>query len=77
MGERKAYSERTGQTIDAEIAKLLGDAHERVRQTLMEKRDLLDALAHALLQKETVDRDALDALIKERSVGPMRRVGSY
>jgi cell division protease FtsH len=77
LGEYKTYSERTGQTIDAEIAKLLSDAHERVRQTLMEKRDLLDALAHALLQKETVDRDALDALIKERSASPIRRVGGY
>ena len=77
LGERKGYSERTGQTIDAEIAKLLSDAHERVRQTLIEKRDLLDALAHALLQKETVDRDTLDALVKERSGGAMRRVGSY
>jgi cell division protease FtsH len=77
VGERKTYSERTGQTIDAEIAKLLSDAHERVRQTLMEKRDVLDALAHALLQKETVDRDALDALIKERSASPIRRVGGY
>jgi cell division protease FtsH len=77
VGERKAYSERTGQTIDAEIAKLLSDAHDRVRQTLIEKRDLLDALAHALLQKETVDRAALDALIKERSASPIRRVGGY
>jgi cell division protease FtsH len=77
VGERKAYSERTGQTIDAEIAKLLSDAHERVRQTLIEKRDLLDALAHALLQKETVDRAGLDALIKERSASPIRRVGGY
>jgi cell division protease FtsH len=77
LGERKTYSERTAQTIDAEIARLLHDAHERVRQTLSEKRDLLDALAHALLQKETVDRAGLDALIKERSAGVIRRVGGY
>jgi cell division protease FtsH len=76
LSERRPYSEETAQTIDAEIGRLLAEAHERVRATLMDKRDLLDALARALLEKETIDRSALDALIRERSVGPIRRVGS-
>jgi ATP-dependent Zn protease len=37
-----------------------------VRATLRERRRLLDTLAHALLEKETVDREALDALIALR-----------
>jgi cell division protease FtsH len=75
VGERMPYSERTAQGIDAEISSLLNDAHERVRQTLLEKRPLLDALAHTLLEHETVDRAALDRLIREHSVeAPVRRV---
>jgi cell division protease FtsH len=76
LAERRPYSEQTAQLIDDEIVRLLAEARERVRATLIEKRDLLDALAHALLERETLDRDALDALIRERSVGPIRRVGS-
>ncbi|MGJ7914098.1 ATP-dependent zinc metalloprotease FtsH [Massilia sp. LXY-6] len=64
-GQRREYSERTARMIDADIARLLDEAHERVRATLRERRKLLDALAHALLEKETVDREALDALLRQ------------
>jgi cell division protease FtsH len=76
LSERRPYSEETAQQIDSEIVRLLTEAHERVRATLIERRDLLDALARALLQHETIDRAALDALVRERSVEPIRRVGS-
>jgi cell division protease FtsH len=65
-GSHRDYSERTARLIDADIARLLDEAHERVRATLRERRGLLDTLAHALLEKETVDREALDALIALR-----------
>jgi cell division protease FtsH len=65
-GQRRDYSERTARMIDADIALLLDEAHTRVRATLAEQRGLLDTLAHALLEKETVDREALDALIAQR-----------
>jgi cell division protease FtsH len=80
LPEKKIYSERTAETIDAEIAKLLDEAHQRVRGTLSAKRRLLDLLASMLLEKETVDRAALDALIKEHDAAatPTRQVeGSH
>jgi cell division protease FtsH len=64
-GQRREYSERTARMIDADIARLLDDAHERVRATLRERRKLLDMLAHALLENETVDREALDLLLRQ------------
>jgi cell division protease FtsH len=69
--EQKPYSEHTAETIDAEISKLLDEAHTRVRNTLHEKRHFLDMLAKMLLEKETVDRAALDALIKEHGDAPV------
>jgi len=71
LPEKKIYSERTAETIDAEIAKLLDEAHQRVRGTLSAKRRLLDLLARMLLENETVDRAALDALIKEHDAAAM------
>ncbi|MCS0633859.1 ATP-dependent zinc metalloprotease FtsH [Telluria mixta] len=66
-----AYSERTARLIDAEIARLLDEAHQRVRVTLREQRPLLDALARQLLDHETVERDALQALVRAHAVRPV------
>ncbi len=65
LPERQSYSEHTAQTIDGEIAKLLDDAHGRVRKTLQDRRALLNALAHLLLERETVDQSTLGALLAQ------------
>jgi cell division protease FtsH len=65
MGGPKEYSERTAEAIDAEIQKMLGASHARVRETLTAKRRTLEALAKRLIEKEVVDRDALVALIAD------------
>ncbi len=60
---RGEYSERTAQSIDEEVRRLLGEAEQRVRATLTERRPQLDELARALLQHETVERSALLELL--------------
>jgi cell division protease FtsH len=70
-----AYSERTARLIDGEIARLLDDAHQRVLVTLREQRALLDALARQLLEHETVERDALQALVREHAAAPAPATG--
>ncbi|MBI1894628.1 MAG: ATP-dependent metallopeptidase FtsH/Yme1/Tma family protein [Candidatus Rokubacteria bacterium] len=59
----REYSERTAEAIDDEVTKLLADARSRVRDTLTTRRSTLDALAKLLLEKEVVDRAALDRLL--------------
>ena len=63
----REYSERTAQTIDDEIAKLLAEARARVTETLNARRKTLDALAKLLLEREVVDRATLDELLKGES----------
>jgi cell division protease FtsH len=60
---RSEYSERTAQSIDEEVRRLLSEAEQRVRETLTAKRAQLDAVARALLQQETIERSALSALL--------------
>lgn len=64
--ERKEYSESTAQIIDAEVRKILDDASQRVKQTLLANRHKLDALAKLLLEQEVVDRPALELLLSEK-----------
>jgi cell division protease FtsH len=67
QGQRE-YSERTAQAIDEEIRRLLTDAHSRVKETLIGKRKLLEALAKLLLEKEVVDRATLEKVMADHAV---------
>ena len=61
--EQRTYSEHTAQIIDEEIAKFLHDAADRAHQILTENHDKLSAIAEALLEKEILDTDDIEALI--------------
>ena len=65
---RGEYSERTAQSIDEEVRRLLTEAEQRVRATLTERRAQLDALARVLLEHETVERSEFLALLGRVSV---------
>jgi cell division protease FtsH len=49
-------SEHTRQRIDAEVKRIIEDAHDEAIQLLTEHRDRLDSLADALLGAETLDQ---------------------
>jgi len=67
MAQRE-YSEETARRIDEEIRKLFEAAHERVRQTLTAKREVLSSLAKLLIEKEVVSRDDLTTLLASAEV---------
>jgi len=48
-------SQRTQEEIDAEVRRIVEEAHRQVTALLTEHRDQLNALAHALLAAETLD----------------------
>ena len=47
----------TRQLVDEEVRRLIDEAHEEVTQLLSDNRARLDALAHALLDRETLEQD--------------------
>jgi cell division protease FtsH len=69
---RRNFSEETAKLIDEEIARLIRDAHGRVRRTLTDKRPALDALARLLLEHEVVDRAALDEVLRSQAPAKLR-----
>ena len=48
-------SEATQRTVDAEVRRIIEEAHEEVRNLLERERERLDSLAEALLREETLD----------------------
>jgi cell division protease FtsH len=76
FAQRRELSERTAQLVDDEVKRLVDEAYARATEILTENRPLLDAIAVALLERETIDREDLDRLVKglplpPRSLTPM------
>jgi cell division protease FtsH len=69
--ERGPYGEETAQRIDAEVKRLLEDAHDRARQVLAERRQLLEVVARRLLEKEVIEGDELRQLIAQTEENPI------
>jgi cell division protease FtsH len=61
--ERGAYAEDTAKLIDAEVKRIMGDAHAEARRILTEKRELLDKVTHRLLELEVMEGDELRAIL--------------
>ena len=55
----RPFSEETARTIDAEVRRIIGESHDEARQLLTEHRRELDALADALLSRETLDEQEI------------------
>jgi cell division protease FtsH len=62
MGTQPDYSHDVARDIDEEIRKLIEAAHTEAWEILTEYRDVLDALAGELLEKETLHRAELEAI---------------
>jgi cell division protease FtsH len=51
----KAFSEDTARMVDAEVLRIISESHEEARRLLTSYRKQLDALAEALVARETLD----------------------
>ncbi|MCK9520798.1 MAG: ATP-dependent zinc metalloprotease FtsH [Dehalococcoidia bacterium] len=72
ISETRNYSEKIAEEIDDEVRRLIEDAQERARHILRENRALLDKLATALLEVETLEGDRLTALLNSDPNEPWR-----
>ena len=72
MGSQRDYSERLSEQVDAEVRTLIENAHNEAWEVLNENRDILDKLATALLEKETLDHNELAEIFKDVKKMPER-----
>src|SRR4051812_39988938 len=70
FAQRREISERTAQMVDDEVKRLVDEAYARATQIIAENRELLDRIADALLERETIDREDLDRLVKNLPLPP-------
>lgn len=68
FAKHKDYSERTAQDIDEEIKQIVNNSYDSARKILEENIDLLHSLANSLLEREALDGDQIDKIIKGEKI---------
>jgi cell division protease FtsH len=61
--ERGAYAEDTARMIDAEVKRIMTDAHAQARGILSDHRDTLETVTRRLLDQEVMEGDELRAML--------------
>src|SRR5699024_12127410 len=64
MGHEREYSEEVAGLVDEEVRRLIESAHDEAWEILTEYRQVLDDLATALLEQETLNQAELAEVFK-------------
>jgi len=63
IAQHRDYSEQTAIGIDEEVKRIVSENYERAKRLITERKETLDTLTAALLEKETLDAAEIDAII--------------
>ncbi|HVM11163.1 MAG TPA: ATP-dependent zinc metalloprotease FtsH [Actinomycetota bacterium] len=63
-GQGADVSDQTARLIDEEVGRIVGEAHQRARTILADRRDLLERLAKLLMDREVLEGGELKELVE-------------
>jgi cell division protease FtsH len=70
LSSRRTVSERTAELVDEEVKRVIQTAFDRAKQVLTDNRGLLDQIAAALLERETLTREDIEILRRGEQLPP-------
>jgi cell division protease FtsH len=68
--ESRNYSDEIAYEIDKEVRRIIDECYSGARQVLTEHKEVLERVAKALLERESLESDELDALIAGQPLPP-------
>jgi cell division protease FtsH len=74
ISQGKDHSEKTSEIIDAEVRKLIVEANEMAENLLTENLDLLHKTSKVLIERETIDREELEAMMRGEELPPVSKM---
>jgi cell division protease FtsH len=74
ISHRREVSEKTAELVDAETKRILDDAYEETKAVIEGHTDLLERIAEALLERETLDVENIDLLEQGKPLPPLPSV---
>ncbi len=72
--QRRDFSEKKSEQIDDEVAQILNEKYDQALDMLRTHRAQLDAISEALLERETLEREDLEALLRGDALPPLAPV---
>ena len=66
LAQRSDYGDETATVIDAETARIIDEGFAKAHKILKKDRDILDLMAQVLIERETLEGDALKAIFDGR-----------
>ncbi len=73
--ERGVYAEETAQKIDAEVTRIMTEAHDQARRVLTDQHETLDRVARRLLEKEVIEGEELRDMLRSAGAIPPKEPG--
>ena len=65
LAHTRGYGEGVATTIDLEVKRIIDECYEKAKQMIAEHRDVLDACANLLLEKEKINQQEFEALFEQ------------
>ena len=70
IAQHQDFSEATARLIDREVRRFIDEAYQKAMEILEANQDILDAMAEALLDREVLGSEEIDALISRKNLPP-------
>jgi cell division protease FtsH len=71
LGAEKNYSEAVAAKIDEEVRRFIDQAHKTAQKVIGSRKKVLDAIAKALIEKETLEQEEFDKIIGAFKLRPL------
>lgn len=71
--QHQDYSEETARVIDEEVKRIISECYDRAKEIIEKNLDILHTMAQALLERETLDREEIELLLRHEALPPVRR----
>ncbi|MDQ5969240.1 MAG: cell division protease FtsH, partial [Patescibacteria group bacterium] len=72
--EEKEFSQKVAADIDAEVSRIMREAREKAEEVIMVNRKLLDAIAHKLVETETIERAEFETILVANGITPKKKL---
>jgi cell division protease FtsH len=72
IGQARDYSDDTAQQIDKAVRRLVDEGYSSAYKILDEHREIMHAMAAALLERETLDAAEIELIMQGKMLGPVK-----